>query len=133
MKNSKSTFNLFLFIISTLWCTHAIAQDVIYVKAAKTAIQKNAELKTFLIEREIPDAGNLTAEQLKGISQKSCTVLNELGPSIKWLHSYVAEDKVYCIYQAANEELIKEHAERGGFPVNHVTELSTTIDPSTAK
>ena len=133
MKTSKSLFILFIFAVSTTLCTNVIAQDVIYVQAARAQMQKNTELKTFLIEREIPDAGELSAEQLKDISQKSCTVLNELGPSIKWMHSYVAEDKVYCIYQAANEELIKEHAKRGGFPVNYVSELSTTIDPATAK
>ncbi|TAI48178.1 DUF4242 domain-containing protein [Flagellimonas allohymeniacidonis] len=89
-------------------------------------------MKTYLIEREIPDAGNLTQDQLRGISQKSCSVLKEMGDDIVWLHSYVTDDKVYCLYKANDQELIRKHAEKGGFPVNSIQELSTKIGPETA-
>lgn len=87
----------------------------------------------YVIEREIPGAGNLTAEQLKGISQTSCGVLSKMGPQIQWVHSYVTDDKIYCIYNAPNEEMVREHAQQGGFPVNSVSEVSTIIDPITAE
>ncbi len=91
------------------------------------------QMKTWLIERDIPGAAKLDATQLKGISQKSCSVLAEMGPQIKWIHSYVTGDKIFCIYQAKNEALLKEHAQKGGFPINKVTEISGTISPATAK
>lgn len=87
----------------------------------------------YVIEREIPGAGDLTAEQLQGISQKSCGVLNELGPQIQWIQSFVTDDKVYCVYIAPNEEMVREHAKRGGFPANSVAEVKTMIDPTTAE
>ena len=87
----------------------------------------------YLIEREIPNAGKMTAEQLKAISQTSCGVLQKMGPQIEWVQSYVAENKIYCIYIAPNEEMIKEHAKQGGFPANLVTRVSTIIDPVTAE
>ena len=87
----------------------------------------------FLIEREIPGAGNLTAQQLHTISQKSCSVLSGLGPQIQWLESYVTGDKIYCVYIAPNEEMIREHARQGGFPANRVAEIKTIIDPTTAE
>lgn len=87
----------------------------------------------YLIEREIPGAGTLTSDQLQAISQKSCNVLNELGPQIQWIESYVTGDKVYCVYIAPNEELIREHANRGGFPANRISEIKTIIDPTTAE
>ena len=90
-------------------------------------------MKTYLIEREIPDAGKLTPEQLKGISQKSCSVLTEMGPSIQWIQSYVTGNKIYCIYKAENAELIREHAKKGGFPANTIVEVSSVISPATAK
>lgn len=86
----------------------------------------------FVIEREIPGAGKLTAEQLKGVAQTSCGVLNSMGPTIKWEHSYVTGDKIYCIYEAENEELVREHARQGGFPANSVSEVAAVIDPTTA-
>lgn len=95
--------------------------------------QSAPNLKTYLIEREIPGAGDLTSDQLRGISQQSCTVLKEMGPQIEWQHSYVTDDKVYCFYKAANEELIRAHAKRGGFPVNKISLMSTIIGPETAK
>ncbi|MCL6267296.1 DUF4242 domain-containing protein [Flagellimonas myxillae] len=96
------------------------------------ALEQTHHMKTFVIEREIPNAGQLTQEQLQGISQKSCSVLKEMGPKIEWLHSYVTNDKVYCLYKAADIKLIQEHASKGGFPVNSVQELATVINPSTA-
>ena len=87
----------------------------------------------FLIEREIPGAGNLSAEELQSISQKSCGVLQQMGPQIQWVESYVTGDKVYCVYIAPNEEMVREHAERGGFPANRVSEIKRMIDPTTAE
>lgn len=87
----------------------------------------------YVIEREIPGAGKLTAEQLQGISQKSCGVLQGLGPKIQWVESYVTDDKVYCVYIAPNEALVREHAKQGGFPANRVSEIRTVIDPTTAE
>lgn len=87
----------------------------------------------YVIEREIPGAGKLTPEQLKGISQTSCGVLSNLGPQIQWLHSYVTGDKIYCVYIAPNEEMVREHAKLGGFPANAVNEVMTVIDPTTAE
>ncbi len=86
----------------------------------------------YVIEREIPGAGKLTAEQLKAISQTSCAVLNKMGPSIKWEHSYVTGDKIYCVYMAPNEEMVREHAKQGGFPANKISEVFAIIDPATA-
>jgi hypothetical protein len=87
----------------------------------------------YVIEREIPGASKFTTEQLKGISQTSCGVLRKLGSEIQWVHSYVAGDKIYCIYIAPNEEMIKEHASQGGFPANRISEIATIIDPTTAE
>ena len=87
----------------------------------------------YVIEREIPAAGNLTAEQLRGISQKSCSVLQGLGPQIQWVESYVTDDKVYCVYIAPNEAMVREHAKQGGFPANRVSEIKRMIDPTTAE
>jgi hypothetical protein len=87
----------------------------------------------FVIERELPGAGKLSPADLKAISQKSCGVLSELGPSVQWLHSYVTDDKIYCVYIAPSEQLVREHAKRGGFPANRVSAVGTTIDPTTAE
>jgi hypothetical protein len=87
----------------------------------------------YVIEREIPGAGNLSREQLQAISQKSCSVLKNLGPQIQWVESFVTADKVYCIYIAPNEALVREHANQGGFPANRISEIKTTIDPTTAE
>ena len=87
----------------------------------------------FVIEREIPGAGKLNAEQLKGISQTSCGVLSKMGSQIQWVHSYVTDDKIYCVYNAPNEEMVREHAKQGGFPANVVSRVSTIIDPTTAE
>jgi hypothetical protein len=87
----------------------------------------------YVIERDIPGAGQLSPEQLRQISQTSCGVLNQLGPQIQWLESYVTPDRVYCIYVAPNASLIEEHARQGGFPANRISEVKTIIDPSTAE
>jgi hypothetical protein len=86
----------------------------------------------YLIEREIPDAGKLTPKELQSISQKSCGVLEEMGPQIQWVESFVTDDKIYCIYIASNEEMVREHAEKGGFPANRISEITSMIDPTTA-
>ena len=94
---------------------------------------KSTTMKTYLIERVIPDADKFTPAELKGISQTSCGVLREMGPQIKWIHSYVVKDKIYCVYQAENEALIREHGSKGGFPVTNIMEVGTTISPATAE
>jgi len=87
----------------------------------------------FVIERDLPGAGKLTPEELKGVSQKSCDVLKNLGPEINWVQSYVTDDKIYCIYIAPNAEMIREHAKQGGFPANRISEVKSVIDPTTAE
>ncbi len=87
----------------------------------------------YVIERELPGAGKLPPDQLQAISQKSCGVLSNLGPKIQWVHSYVTDDKIYCIYIAPNEEMVREHARQGGFPATKVSEVKTIIDPTTAE
>ena len=87
----------------------------------------------YVIEREIPGAGNFSDEDLRDISKKSCGVLDELGTAIQWIQSYVTADKVYCVYRAANEDLVRQHAERGGFPANSVARIRATIEPATAE
>jgi hypothetical protein len=86
----------------------------------------------YVIERELPGAGKLSREQLQGVSQKSCGVLQNLGSSIQWVHSYVTDDKIYCVYIAPNEQMVRDHASQGGFPANKVSEVRTMIDPTTA-
>ena len=87
----------------------------------------------FVIEREIPGAGKLSPKDLQGISQKSCSVLQNLGPQIQWVQSYVTDDKVYCVYIAPNKEMVQEHAKQGGFPANRISEVKSVIDPTTAE
>lgn len=87
----------------------------------------------YLIERELPGAGKLSQDQLRGISQKSCSVLNRMGPEIQWIHSYVTGDKIYCVYRAPNEEMVRQHAKEGGFPANRISEITSVIEPSTAE
>ena len=87
----------------------------------------------YVIEREIPGAGKLSAEELQGISQKSCGVLRELGPEINWVESYVTDDKIYCVYVAPSKEMIRRHAELGGFPANRISEVRAVIDPTSAE
>jgi len=107
--------------------------------AQKATISDNSKtkdepaMKTYLIEREIPNAGKLSPEELKGISQTSCSVLKEMGPKIQWIQSYVTGNKIYCIYKAESAELIKEHAKKGGFPANSIIEIASVISPATAE
>jgi hypothetical protein len=87
----------------------------------------------FVIEREIPGAGKLSPEELRGISQKSCGVLRSMGPQIQWVESYVTDDKIYCVYVAPNEAAVREHATQGGFPANRISQIRSVIDPTTAE
>jgi hypothetical protein len=87
----------------------------------------------YVIERELPGAGQLNPQQLQAVSQTSCGVLRKLGLEIQWIHSYVTQEKIYCIYIAANEALIREHASQGGFPTNRISEITSMIDPTTAE
>lgn len=87
----------------------------------------------FVIERDLPGAGSLSTQDLNAISQKSCGVLKNMGPQIQWVHSYVTQDKIYCIYIAPDEKMVREHASQGGFPANRVSEIKTMIDPTTAE
>jgi uncharacterized FlgJ-related protein len=107
-----------------------------YTQTASISKTKNEKsmktMNTYVIEREIPNAGNLTAADLQGIAQKSCSVLKELGPDIEWVQSYVTDNKIFCIYKAENEEILRTHAMKGGFPINSVHLLSTIISPATA-
>ena len=97
---------------------------------AATAAPK---LKTYVIERNIPGAGAFSQEKLKDISKTSCSVLNTMGPSIQWVQSYVAGDKIFCVYKAENEDLLREHAKKGGFPITNIYEVSSVISPATAQ
>jgi len=107
-----------------------------YTQTASISKTKNEKsmktMNTYVIEREIPNAGNLTAADLRGIAQKSCSVLKELGPDIEWVQSYVTDNKIFCIYKAENEAILRTHAMKGGFPINSVHLLSTVISPATA-
>jgi hypothetical protein len=87
----------------------------------------------FVIERDIPQAGNLSSEQLQAISQKSCGILREMGPAIQWVESYVTDDRIYCVYVAPDEDAVRKHAQQGGFPANRVSQIRSVIDPTTAE
>ncbi len=87
----------------------------------------------FIIERDIPEAGKLSPQQLQAISQKSCGVLREMGPQIHWVHSYVTDDKIYCVYVAPDEGTVRKHAQQGGFPANRISRIQSVIDPTTAE
>jgi hypothetical protein len=127
----KSITNRILIFTIMLFVGYACAAQTSASNISTTT--KTISMKTYLIERDIPGAGKLTPEQLKAISQKSCGVLKEMGPQIQWIQSYVTGDKIFCVYKAENEELIKEHAKKGGFPANKITEVSTQISPATAE
>ena len=87
----------------------------------------------FVIERDIPEAGRMSSEQLQAISQKSCGILREMGPQIQWIQSYVVDDKIYCIYVALDEDTVRKHADKGGFPANRISRIRSVIDPTTAE
>lgn len=126
----KITCTISVLAILLLMSFASMAQKTNQTKSQTT---NTATMKTYLIERDIPDAGNLTPEQLKAISQKSCSVLKEMGPQIQWIQSYVTGNKIFCVYKAENEELIREHAKKGGFPANNIIEVSSIISPATAR
>jgi hypothetical protein len=129
----KITRQVSLLIVSMLFTGFAsMAQSAASSENVKNIKEAKAEMKTYVIERNIPGAGQFTPEKLKGISTTSCTVLKEMGPGIQWLQSYVTGDKIFCVYKAENMELIKEHAKRGGFPVDAIYEVSSVISPTTA-
>jgi hypothetical protein len=96
-------------------------------------MKRRKAMPKFVIERELPGAGNLSPQDLKSISQKSCGVLSKLGPQIQWVQSYVTDDKIFCVYIAPNAEMVREHARQGGFPANSVVEVKREIDPTTAE
>jgi hypothetical protein len=99
----------------------------------QTFLAIGATMPKFIIEREIPGAGKLSPQDLQAIAQKSCSVLRDLGPQIQWVESYVTDDKVYCVYIAPNEEMVREHARQGGFPANRVSAVRRMIDPTTSE
>jgi hypothetical protein len=129
MKTSMPQMTLFLILL--FGSTAAFSQTA-NVDKQKQSTMKSKTMNTYVIEREIPNAGQLNAAELQGISQKSCDVLKELGPEIEWVHSYVTENKIFCIYRAENEEILRTHALKGGFPINAVNRLSSVISPETA-
>jgi len=124
------TNRLNFIIVALLFTAHASVAQKATSDNSKT--KNETTMKTYVIERDMPGAGKLTAEQLKAASQTSCGALKELGPKIEWIHSYVTGDKIYCIYKAENKELIKEHGKKAGIPVTSIAELSTVISPATA-
>jgi hypothetical protein len=99
----------------------------------QVTIPQEASVPKYVIEREIPGAGNLTPAELQAISQKSCGVLSNMGPQIQWVESFVTKDKIYCVYIAPDEKSVREHARQGGFPANAVSEVKTVINPTTAE
>jgi len=125
------TKHLQLLIVSLLFSGLACIAQTSSV-AQESGNKKQTEMKTYVIERNIPGAGQFTAEKLKDISKTSCSVLKEMGPGIQWVQSYVTDNKIFCVYKAENIELLKEHAKKGGFPINNVYEVSNVISPATA-
>jgi hypothetical protein len=123
---TQNAKNLFLLTASMLVLVFAL-------HAQTPATTASPKLKTYVIERDIPGAGAFTAEKLKDISKTSCSVLNTMGPSIQWIQSYVTGDKVFCVYKAENEELLREHAKKGGFPITNIYEVASVISPATAQ
>jgi len=129
MKTIKNTILLLTFVLFA----SAAAKAQTTASTNNPSTSNSTKMKTYLIERDIPDAGKLTPDQLKAISKKSCDVLQHMGPQIQWIQSYVTENKIFCVYKAENADLIREHAKEGGFPANVITEIGTIISPATAK
>ncbi len=133
----KSGFNKGYKLVAALalgaLLTLGVSASAFAQEAAASAQNKKPVMHTYIIERNIPGAGSFSKAKLKEISQKSNGVLKEMGPNIKWVDSYVTGDKVYCIYRATNEDLIREHAKRGGFPADKISEVDTMISPATGK
>ena len=124
----KTTIKLTALVLALLFTTSTTVDA--QTERAKTA---SKTMRTYVIEREMPGVGALSPEQLKAASQTSCNVLTEMGPKIQWMHSYVTGNKIYCVYKAENEEQIREHAKKAGFPANKISEVATIISPETAK
>ncbi len=118
-----------IIILALITSNFAVGQD----QQQQEPLKNKTTMKTYVIERIIPGAGDLTAEQLKSVSQTSCIVIEAMGPKIEWQHSYVTGDKVYCVYNAATKDLIEEHAKKAGIPANSISEVKTVIGPETAK
>ena len=138
MKTLKKSISI-TFALLMITGTMAYSQDIRIAEAnlkdysvKKHDMKKDSKLKTYVIERDMPGAGDLTAVQLKEVSQISNDVLEEQGPEIKWLHSYVTSDKIYCVYKAVDKKILHEHAEKAGFPVTSISKLATVINPETA-
>jgi len=128
----KITKHLSLLIVGTILTGMACLAQTNSVAANTKNNETTITMHTYVIERDIPGAGQFTPEKLKTIAKTSCSVLRDLGPGIQWIQSYVSEDKIFCIYKAENIELLKEHAQKGGFPINNVYEVSSVISPATA-
>lgn len=127
----KITKMLSLVLVSIFFTAFAFAQTT---TTTVTKTKTDNKMKTYVIQRDIPGAGKFTAEQLKSISQTSCSVLKEMGPQeIIWDHSYVTGDKIFCVYKALNEDLVREHGKKGGFPVTAIFEVKEIISPATAE
>ena len=127
----KTTIRIVSLILAMFVTNAGFAQTASAANSTKKT-KVSTTMKTYVIEREIPGAGKLTGAELKTISQTSCNVIKELGPGIEWVQSYVTENKIYCIYRAESEEVLRIHAAKGGFPINSVSVLSTMISPATA-
>jgi hypothetical protein len=121
-----------LLMISMLFAGYASLAQTASATASGNAKQTGTVMKTYVIERTIPGAGQFTPAKLKDISKTSCSVLKEMGPGIQWIQSYVTENKIICVYKAENEDLLREHAKKGGFPIDAIYEVSTVISPATA-
>lgn len=133
MKTLKSVLILAFAIVNFNAMSQEVAEVTEVPNMLRAQLNSN-DNNMYVIERELPGAGNLSSEELKAISQTSCGVLHKMGEeNIKWLHSYVTGDKIYCVYKAKNEDLVREHAKSGGFPANSVAEVKIVIDPSTAE
>ncbi len=129
----KITNHLHFLFVCTLFCGLVfMAQTAAAQDNSKNQNEAQTTMKTYVIERNIPGAGQFSPEKLKDISKTSCTVLKEMGPQIQWIHSYVVADKIFCVYKAENMDLLREHAKRGGFPVTAIYEVSSVISPATA-
>jgi hypothetical protein len=128
----KITKNISLLIVSSIITGMACLAQTTAVATNTKNNETNITMHTYVIEREIPGAGQFTPEKLKTIAKTSCSVLKDMGPGIQWIQSYVSADKIFCIYKAENIELLKEHAQKGGFPINNVYEVSSVISPATA-
>jgi hypothetical protein len=129
MKNKITLAMLFVILFGS---TIAFSQTASATNPKKEKSMTTKKMNTYVIERQIPNVGQSTAAELQSISQKSCSVLKELGPEIEWIQSYVTENKIFCVYKAENEEILRTHAMKGGFPINSINLLSTVISPATA-